>query len=370
MTEGNPPAPAVDETAAFRDRIYALTPRAFVTPAIIAANVVVFGIELARGAHILSPTTDALIAAGANYGPLTTAGEWWRSFTSMFVHVGILHVAMNMLVLAQIGALVERLVGNLGFLLLYVATGVLASLTSLAWNPFVVSAGASGAVFGCYGIFLGILLRNRASIPPAVRKRLLNGATAFILYNVVFGFSIPNIDQAAHFGGLVSGLLAGLAVALPLMPEAAPRRLARSLIVAAVAAGAAVGIGFAVPRTVDWMAEVRATDALTDRLNGVLSAAETRARAQELDEQAFAKVIRRDVLPDWTAQRNRLAEIRGLRGQARAAIAKVVAYMDARARAFTLLAEALETNDEAKAEEAKKAFQAADALARSFEPGK
>jgi rhomboid protease GluP len=360
------PAPVVDEARAFHDRVHAMTPRVFVTPAIIVANVIVFALGLARGASIMSPTIDELIAGGANYGPLTTAGEWWRLLTSTFVHVGIIHIAMNMLVLAQIGPMVERLVGNVGFLLLYLATGVLASLTSLAWNPFIVSAGASGAVFGCYGIFLGILLRNRDSIPPAVRKRLLNGAAVFVLYNVVFGASIANIDQAAHFGGLASGLLAGLAVALPLVPEAAPRRLARSLTVSAVAAAAAVGIAFAVPRTVDWKAEIGATGALETRLNGVLTAADTRVRAKEIDEKALAALIRRDVLPEWKAQRDRLAEIHGMRGQPRTVVDKVVRYMDAKARGWTLFAEALDTNDATKSDGANKAFEEADAIAKSF----
>jgi len=239
-------------------------------------------------------------------------------------------------------------------------------LTSLAWNPNVVSAGASGAVIGCYGIFLGIHLRNRAAIPPEVRRSLLRGATAFILYNVVYGFSLANIDQAAHFGGLASGVLAGVAVALPLTPEAAPRRLPRAVLVAAVAAAVAVGIAFALPRTGDWMAELRAIEALEKRINGEIADAQKRAKEGTLDDASFARILREKIIPEWAAQRERLTAVRGLRGQMKDVGATAVKYVDAKLRGFTLYAEALEQNDKDKLFQAKAAFDHAERIARSL----
>ena len=92
---------------------------------------------------------------GANFGPKTMDGQWWRLFTSMFLHFGIIHIGFNMWVLWNVGRLVERLVGNFGFALLYVVSGLLGSVASLAWNPTTISAGASGAVFGVVGALIG-----------------------------------------------------------------------------------------------------------------------------------------------------------------------------------------------------------------------
>jgi rhomboid protease GluP len=112
----------------------------------------------------------SLIAWGANYGPDTiTNGQWWRLLTSMFLHIGIVHLAFNMIVLLQIGPFVERLVGNVGFLIVYFVSGFAGNVTSLVWNPYTVSAGASGAIFGLYGLLLGFLLMSRRdSIPTDV----------------------------------------------------------------------------------------------------------------------------------------------------------------------------------------------------------
>src|SRR5438477_620586 len=93
-----PPAPP-DPAAEFQALITRLTPRAWVTPAIVGANVAVFVAMLATGVHWFSPSAQTLIDWGANYAPRTTSGQWWRLLSSMFIHIGVLHVAMNMLVL-------------------------------------------------------------------------------------------------------------------------------------------------------------------------------------------------------------------------------------------------------------------------------
>ena len=149
----------------FRVGLHRRTRRVWATPALVAANVAVFAIMVAMGVGLMSPSIDGLITWGANYGPRTTSGQFWRLVTNVFVHIGIVHVAMNMIGLWQMGPLVERLLGNRGFLAVYLFSGVCGSLASVLWNPFVVSAGASGAVFGVYGALLAFLLRHRGSIP-------------------------------------------------------------------------------------------------------------------------------------------------------------------------------------------------------------
>src|SRR5262249_56894889 len=136
-------------------------------------------------------------------------------FFSFFLH----HPAPPQIYSLSLHDALPIFLGSTPFLALYLLCGIFGSLASTWWNPYVVSAGASGAVFGCYGILIGFLLRSRGTIPQAVLNRLLRGAFVFIGYNVIYGLQ-PGIDMAGHFGGLVSGFLFRLRVAGPLHPHA------------------------------------------------------------------------------------------------------------------------------------------------------
>jgi membrane associated rhomboid family serine protease len=114
-------------------------PNVSITSVLLALNVVIFGLMLASGIDPMRPSIDSLIQWGANYGPKTTQGEWWRLFTCMFLHIGILHLLFNMLALWNVGGFMERLLGSTGFVVLYLLAGLLGSVASVAWNPFVVS---------------------------------------------------------------------------------------------------------------------------------------------------------------------------------------------------------------------------------------
>ena len=166
----------------------------WVTPMLVAINVAIFVAMVATGVNVMSPTVEQLLRWGANFAPLTTGGQWWRLVSNVFVHIGIIHVAMNMLVLWSIGRFIEQLVGSRGFLVAYLFAGICGSLASIVWNPIVVSAGASGAVFGAYGILIGFLARNRTSIPPDQLKAVQRTAVTFLVYNLAFGLSVKGID--------------------------------------------------------------------------------------------------------------------------------------------------------------------------------
>jgi len=195
---------------AFRSALRQRTPRLWVTPALVAVNVALFIVMVASGVDVMKPTTGNLLRWGANYGPRAWEGEWWRLLTNAFVHIGVVHLIMNMAVLMQIGPLVERMLGNGRFLAVYLIAALWGGAASLLWHPFTVSAGASGAVFGVYGVFLGYLLRDKGSIPDALLRKLRNGALTFIGYNVVYGLTSQSIDMAAHVGGLLGGIACAL----------------------------------------------------------------------------------------------------------------------------------------------------------------
>ena len=178
----------------------------FITPVIIDVNIAVFILMVISGAGFLQPDSTSLIAWGANYTPLTLGGQWWRLITSTFVHVGILHILFNMYAFLYIGMLLEPLLGKVKFAVAYLLTGIFASLASLWWHDITVSAGASGAIFGMYGVFLAMLTTN--FIEKTQRKPLLTSIGIFVFYNLAYG-ARGNIDNAAHIGGLISGIVIG-----------------------------------------------------------------------------------------------------------------------------------------------------------------
>ena len=218
MTSG-----ATPEQRRFAQALRQSMRREWVTLALVVANLAVFGVMTAGGVHPLAPEGRALLAWGANFGPLTFGGQSWRLVSSMFVHGGALHVGVNMYVLWSGGRLVERLFGHVGYALLYAVAGIAGSVASALMVPPTPSVGASGAVFGVFGALLAFLLRRRRLMPAAALRRLRGTVLGFVVLNVAIGFAIPGIDQAAHLGGLAGGFAAGLALA----PSFADGRLRR-----------------------------------------------------------------------------------------------------------------------------------------------
>jgi rhomboid protease GluP len=169
---------------------------------------------------------------GANYGPLTLSGQWWRLLTYMFLHHDILHIAFNMWCLWDLGALCESLYGRWTFLSIYLFTGAAGGLASVAWHPWALSVGASGAIFGLAGALVASLALGEFSLPGVVIRTTLRSLVFFVAINVFFGYgfnlfggSFGRIDNAAHAGGLVSGLVLGamIAIAAPDRDHRAPR---------------------------------------------------------------------------------------------------------------------------------------------------
>lgn len=208
------------------------------TYALIAANVAMFAFELASGASLGGPNAHQMLALGADYGPLTAGGQPWRLVTAMFLHWGVIHIGMNMVCLYQV-RIVERMMSHAEFIALYFASGLVGGLTSLAVHPLAVSAGASGAVFGMFGAFAGVMLVLRAKFPPDVWSRTMRSLGMFFGLNLVFGLSQRAIDMSAHLGGLATGFVCAYVLAKTARPAARP--LLRALVVLGL--GAAIAFG-------------------------------------------------------------------------------------------------------------------------------
>ena len=202
-----------------------------VTIILIAASVLVFAIMVLRGVSAIDPTPEQAIAFGADFGPLTLSGQWWRLFTSMFVHFGFIHLGLNMWCLWNLGRAAERLLGRFSYLLAYLASGIFGSIASVYWHPRVAGAGASGAIFGLAGVLVSFVYLKKTPAHLQINSKILGSLGTFIAYNLLFGAAIPGISNAAHIGGLVMGFAVG-ALLPPASADESSRRIRFSIVVA------------------------------------------------------------------------------------------------------------------------------------------
>ena len=188
-----------------------------VSYALLTANFVVFLAMFAAeqqggvtdfGRLLTGGSQQALVAWGADVAVLVAQGEWWRLVSAIFIHIGIIHLLFNSYALMFIGPLLEELLGKERFLVSYLAAGVIGfALSNWYYPPWLVTAGASGAVFGMIAMAV-VLSRRWGSWGRILQQQLVH----WILYAFVFGIFI-GANNAAHFGGALAG--AALAFALP-----------------------------------------------------------------------------------------------------------------------------------------------------------
>ncbi len=223
-------APAAGEPArALRiQQSWAAAPATYL---LLGVNVLVFLGMTFSGVSPVAPRPDQLLHWGAEYGPaVLLLDQWWRLATAMFVHVGALHIGLNMWCLWNLGLLGEPLLGAPGLVAVYLLTGFAGNLLSLATHPGIglhagagaVGAGASGAIFGIAGVLVVLLGSPLLPLAPADRKQLRRNVIGFAVFNFVLGFGFDaarfsaQVDNAAHLGGFLAGLL----LALPMVPRA------------------------------------------------------------------------------------------------------------------------------------------------------
>jgi membrane associated rhomboid family serine protease len=240
-TKISPLSSSAAEWREFNRELIRMTPRAWVTNALVFLNAAMFALLLIVGARFWNAQPELLAAWGANSTPLTTNGQSWRLISAMFLHGGFVHLLLNMWTLWGVGRLTERLYGNALFAAIYLCAGVIASLSSIAWRPFIVTVGASGAIFGVLGACLAFFLRSRMHVPRSIAWRHGVATAVFILFNLVSGFMSEGVDNAAHVGGLLAGFVLGLLLARPV--EEGERTALAPLRVVLATAFTAVAIG-------------------------------------------------------------------------------------------------------------------------------
>ena len=173
--------------------------------AVIAVNIIVFAVM-----SIFGNTLDAQYMAehGAMYPPYVAEnGQYWRLFTSMFMHFGLMHILNNMVMLGAVGRIVEIAMGHVRFLIAYIVAGIcggaLSYVVMLHNNDYAVSAGASGAIFGMVGALVWIVIVNRGFYEGISRQQVI----FMVILMIYYGVSTSGVDNWDHLGGLAGGFI-------------------------------------------------------------------------------------------------------------------------------------------------------------------
>jgi rhomboid protease GluP len=313
-------------------------------------------------------TIQALLTHGAIYAPRVSAGEWWRLLTGMFLHASVFHLVVNMVVFWKVGMLVERILGNAGYALLYLVSGLCAGVASLHATPGMVSVGASGAVFGVYGGLLGLLTRYHIYIQF---KSILK-FTLFVLFLLANGFyenharQFPRVDMAAHVGGFISGFIMGAILALPLGAIAKHNKRVRHSWIAG-GAGVIVLVGLLTVRRVnDVVLEFVSFGETESRLFAKFNKAVNQYKAGQIVEGQLAETIERQVLPEWVTAVERLEAVKDFPEGYAPLISKLMTYTRLRRQGLELLVEAIRSNDAQKMKKSQEMNQAAESVVRQI----
>jgi rhomboid protease GluP len=310
--------------------------------------------------------SDTLVRWGGSFGPRTTTGEWWRLWTAMFVHAGPLHLAVNLAGLIAAGVVLERLVGHLAFGGVYLAAGVFASVVSLSAAPAQVSVGASGAVFGVYGLLLATsfwsaLHPSPLRMPLRNAARLAPAAAICLAYNVWDG----RLPDAAELGGFVVGLGCGLALAQGITvckPRA--HRVAAAVVIVVVLALASTA---PLRGLADVRPHIARVVSLEDGTAGLYEEAVTRFRLGRMSAEALAQLIEDTIVPELQTVQARVQAVRKVPREHQALVANADAYLALRSRSWRLRAAALRGSSAGmlrKADEAERASLQAFARVR------
>lgn len=342
------------------------------TVTLLVVNVLVFLAMLLNGASLWHTATTVPLQWGANFAPATQDGQWWRLGSALFLHFGIVHLALNMWALWDVGRLIEQLFGRWRFITLYLGSGVVGNLLSLAWQGNqAVSGGASGAIFSLYGALLVFLLRERAQVDKGEFRWMFGAASAFIVLSLVLGLLVSGIDNAAHLGGLLAGALFGL-VLLRRWTRDSPHPRAVRAIAAAALVAAVLGLLAHLPAPSYRLGEEMAARAAINqfllqdqRISRQWETLLGQSQQERLSFDQLAGRIDDNVTTPYQQSFEQLADLHLDAGAPSAQTLEILrAYASLRSDASQALAEGLRDRDANKIRQALESARQAPALAR------
>lgn len=176
-----------------------------ITYFIVVLNIIFYIITAILSKNIFSSDINVLVYMGAKVNQLISYGQYYRLILCMFLHGGIIHLGLNMYALVAIGPLVEKIYGKLKYIFIYFFSGIIASVFSYIFSPSI-SIGASGAIFGLFGatLIFALKMKNR------INKEFIYSIFSVIAVNLILGFSVANVDNFGHVGGLLGGIVSSL----------------------------------------------------------------------------------------------------------------------------------------------------------------
>jgi membrane associated rhomboid family serine protease len=323
--------------ASFWTQLCERTRFAPVTPAVVGLNILVFAFMLLGNAPPSAPET--LISWGASFGPRTTNGEWWRLVTMLFVHRSILHLVVDVVGILTVGVVLERLVGPAAFAAVYAAAGLSSSAFDLVASPTGLSLGASGAVFGLYGLMLafaiGSVFDTRPTVPWMLIKYLAPPAALFAVYSLATGAITTKPELMAFVVGCISGLFVARRI---------EERPVSTIRTAPVVVGAIVMVIVTV-RPMSGMTDMRpeihklatAEEAMATRYQ----AAVDRFTNGRLTVRELAAVIDRDIMPELQAARAHVASLEHIPDEQKPLLTAAQQYLQLRDESWRIRSKAL-----------------------------
>ena len=356
----HPHAPADPFNEFLRNR----TTWPLVTPLLIAVHLAVFLAMLFAPGALADKST--LIAWGANYAPQTTNGEWWRWLSSIFVHGGVLHVTATLAALATIGLVLERAIGRIAFAAVYFAAGIVSSIVSL-WtsSATAVTFGASGALFGVYGLLVatlvcGYLRAPRMPISMAALKRILGGGALCVAFTLM----TDHLGLSAELAGMTTGLAAGLVLARGVAREKPALPRAAVVVVATLILG--VASFAALEGVIDARPELVRIAVIEDRIAVDYANAVRDFTLGRIPAKKLALFIDRTILPPLRAERARIEALHGVPREQAPLVAAARQYFTLREESWRRRAEGLRTANMKMLRDAENSERAAlDALQRT-----
>jgi membrane associated rhomboid family serine protease len=336
-------------TAPFREALRERTRWTLAMPTLVAVNALLFVLMVGDPGSIAAPET--LIDWGASFGPRTTNGEWWRFVSASFVHTGFLALFANLIGLVQAARLLERLVGPLVLLVVYVAAGTFATVVGLPASPLSITAGGSGAVCGVYGLLLTTWIRSSfprsaLTIPLAALKPLVPAAAVFVAFNV--------FENGVPVRGEAFGLFVGVAAGTALVRRVSERKPPPRRVAATFAAVAVIALAATVPLRgiVDVRPELQALLALEEKTTAIYVAAIDRVRRGQATEAVLLAAIERQILPELNAARSSLRSVGRVPREHRPLVAAAAQYLRLREESWHLRLDGLTGAGMAKLREA------------------
>jgi rhomboid protease GluP len=305
-----------------------------VTYVLVAANVGMFALMLVSAGALGDPAT--LVGWGASFGPRTT-DERWRVITSIFVHRSVVQMLVNVGALLQLGLIVERVVGPFTFGTIFFSAGVLASIMSAAAFPMGVVAGATGAVFGLYGLLLaaalrGLLQRTAVRLPVGVLLPVVPVAAVFGLYFLAAGD--PSITAKV---GLCTGVVGGIVLTRSIKDDGT--RLRRFGVLGAATAAIVLMSAGSLRAVTDVRPEMAWVVANEERTAGTYDAAVARFREGHMNARELARTIDETIVPSMRRARERVRALADVPASDTSLVADAQEYLRLRDESWRIRAQ-------------------------------